>query len=317
MKKVLITGGTGFVGQHLAEAILASGEEVELHLTTYSHKQEPNQQPATIHALDLTDHQATSDLIQQLQPDEIYHLASMAEVGKSFANSQQVLESNLRIQLNILEAVKDHAPQTKMLVVGSAMSYDLTGEYAEFSPKAVSELYPLGPISPYAVSKTAQDLLSYSYAHSYGLKIVRVRPFNHIGEGQSPDFAIPAFAQQIAKIEAGQQTSLQVGNLDSIRDLTDVKDMVQAYLLLMDKGESGQVYNIGTGQGYQMKDVLDMMISLSEAEISVEVDQARLRPADVPVAIADPAKIKQLGWEPRIELEQTLTRILNYWRGQL
>jgi GDP-4-dehydro-6-deoxy-D-mannose reductase len=161
-----------------------------------------------------------------------------------------------------------------------------------------------------------QDLLAYSYTQSFNLNIIRARPFNHIGERQTIDFAIPAFAQQIVAIEKGQQKSIKVGNLSAVRDFTDVKDMVKAYLLLMEEGESGQVYNIGTGHGYNMREILDILISLVKVEIEVEIDSTRMRPSDVPIAIANPKKINDLGWQPTEKLKKTLQRILLYWRSQ-
>ncbi len=316
---ILITGGTGFVGSHLVEALIKLNQK-NIHVTNYSdqpgfvHQLLPAQQ---IHQLDLTDQKAAFALIKKLQPDQIYHLASLAAVGKSFANTRKVLDNNTILQLNILEAVKQLSPQSRLLVIGSAMSYDLTHDYEDHQPQAISETYPLGPASPYAVSKTMQDLLAYSYFQSFDLNIVRARPFNHIGERQTPDFAVPAFAQQIVKIEQGQQLKLQVGNLTAIRDFTDVKDMVQAYILLMKTGVSGQAYNIGTGQGHSIQETLDILIKLAKVEIEVETDQTKMRPSDVPVAVANASKIKRLGWQPTIKFEETLQRILLYWRSQL
>ncbi|MBU1885965.1 GDP-mannose 4,6-dehydratase [Patescibacteria group bacterium] len=315
---ILITGGTGFVGSHLVEALIESGQK-NIHVTNYSDKPGFVHQllpPEQIHKLDLTDQEKTFALIKKLQPNHIYHLASLAAVGKSFNNTKQVLDNNTQLQLNILEAVKQFTPQSRLLVIGSAMEYDLINSYPGHSSQAVTETYPLGPASPYGVSKTIQDLLAYAYAQSFNLDIIRVRPFNHIGERQTPDFAVPAFAQQIVAIENGQQKNLKVGNLTAVRDFTDVKDMVKAYLLLMEKGKSGQVYNIGTGHGYEMQKVLDILISLAKTKIEVEIDQARMRPSDVPIAVANPKKIQDLGWQPTIKLEKTLERILLYWRSQ-
>ncbi len=316
--KVLITGGEGFVGSHLVEQLLSSSI-AEIHITTYSAKGSYIHQllPETqIHQLDLTDQAATFELIKQLLPDQIYHLAALSAVGSSFEKVKEVLDNNMLLQLNLLEAVRQFQPKARTLVIGSAMEYDLTRSYENFSPEAVDETYPLGPVSPYAISKSLQDFLGYSYAKSYQLEIVRVRPFNHIGERQSDEFAVPAFAKQLAAIEKGEQESLKVGNLEAIRDFTDVKDMVKAYQLLMDRGQAGEVYNIGSGQGRSIQQVLDLLIELSQTEVKIERDQARLRPSDVPVAIANPTKIQQLGWQPEITLEQTLKRILDYWRSR-
>jgi len=316
---ILITGGTGFVGSHLVEVLIQSGQK-NIHVTNYSdkpgfvHQLLPDRQ---IHQLDLTSQEKTFSLIKKIQPDQIYHLASLAAVGKSFDNTKKVLDNNTQLQLNILEAVKQFTPRSRLLVIGSAMSYDLTHQYPDHSAQSITETYPLGPASPYAVSKTMQDLLAYSYQQSFDLDIVRARPFNHIGERQTVDFAIPAFAQQIAAIEKNQQKNLQVGNLTAIRDFTDVKDMVKAYLLLMEKGESGQVYNVGTGQGCSMQEILDTLIGLAKVKIEVEIDPERMRPSDVSIAVANAQKINNLGWKPTQKLKKTLQRILLYWRSQL
>src|SRR5258708_23463810 len=192
------------------------------------------------------------------QPACIYHLAAYASVGDSFENAQKILEHNLRLQMNVMEALREHAAKARILVIGSAMEYDVIS-HAFPQPVAISEMQPLGPVSPYAVSKVIQDLLSLSYAYSYGLDIVRARPFNHIGERQTTDFAVPSFAKQIVAIERGEQKEIQVGNLAAVRDFTDVKDVVQAYILLMEKGNTSEVYNIGSGVGHSMQEVLDVL----------------------------------------------------------
>lgn len=308
---VLITGGTGFAGSHVVEALLEKG--ITPHVTTafdgpsHVHALLPEDH---IHLVDLTNKQATFDVVQQVQPDHIYHLAAFASVGNSFEQAQKVLENNLWIQLYMLEAIREHAPQARLLVVGSAMEYDTINHQAE----KISETHPLGPVSPYAVSKVLQDLLGFSYQSSYKLDIVRVRPFNHIGERQTGDFAIPAFAKQIVAIERGEQTSLSVGNLTSIRDFSDVKDISQGYITLMEKGISGEVYNLGSGRGYQMQEVLDILISLSNSDIQVETDQSKLRPKDVHQVVADTTKVNQLGWQTTIPLKETLQRVIEYWR---
>jgi GDP-4-dehydro-6-deoxy-D-mannose reductase len=311
---ILITGGTGFAGSHLVEALLEQGQ-ANIHVTTASGKETYLNRylPADhFHQLDLTDANATTQLITSVQPDHVYHLAAYAAVGDSFEKTQEILHNNMVLQLSLLNAVKEHATDARVLVIGSAMEYDL----AHLKSEAVDEHAPLGPISPYGVSKVLQDLLAYSYAQSYQLDIVRVRPFNHIGERQSPEFAVPAFAKQIVAIERGNQPILTVGNLEAIRDFTDVKDMVNAYIVLMNRGVTGEVYNVGSGQGHSMRSILDILIELAMVPISVEVDPQKLRPLDVSRAVADSSKIQQLGWQPTIDIHTTLARILEYWRQQ-
>ncbi len=313
-ERILITGGTGFVGSHLVEVLHAHGQK-DVHVTSLSGQAGyvegilPQNQ---VHQLDLVDFAAVQTLLKELQPTQIYHLAAHAVVGSSFDQGSIVLENNLKLQLSLLEAVRDQIPKTRVLVVGSGMEYDLITHTQE---KKISELHPLGPVSPYAVSKVIQDLLGLSYAYSYNLDIVRVRPFNHIGERQTADFAIPSFAKQIVAIERGQQDHISVGNLDAVRDFTDVKDVCEAYLLVMEHGQTQDVYNIGSGKGYTMQEMLDLLCQLSTADVKVIIDPAKVRPLDVPAIIADSSKIQQLGWQPKIELKETLQRILDEWRN--
>ena len=316
---ILITGGTGFAGSHLVEALLAQGQQ-NIHVTTTSLKPSfvstllPE---SSFHQLNLIDRDATFRLIQELQPAQIYHLAALAEVGSSFDKTQEIIQDNTQLQLNLLEAVRECCPQTKILVVGSGMEYDLIQNPALQADKAhqISEQDPLGPVSPYAVSKVLQDLLALSYHYSYDLKVIRVRPFNHIGERQSPNFVVASFAQQIVKIERGQQDKIQVGNLAAIRDFTDVKDMVKAYILAMNQGKVGDVFNIGSGVGQSIERILSLLCEQANVHIQVEVDENRIRPLDIPVAIANNRKITALGWEPTTPIENTLARIVNYWRS--
>lgn len=264
-----------------------------------------------IHQLDLTDTQATTSLLKKLQPTHIFHLAATAVVGGSFDELKKTVENNFNIQLNLLEAVKQHSPQARVLSIGSALEYQ-TGVTETFS-----ESTPLGPSSPYAFSKVLQDMLSYMYSQTEKLDIIRVRPFNHIGERQAPGFVVSDFAQQIVRIEQGNQTSIQVGNLEAVRDFTDVKDICQAYILLMDKGTAGEVYNIGSGRGISIQSLLDQLIALSETQVIVETDPEKFRPVDVKTVIAESSKIQKLGWKPKIALENTLERVLEYYRNSL
>lgn len=312
MKSILITGGTGFAASHLVEELHNRGER-NLHITSYRDEGEFVKQfinPANIHQVNLTDYQATADLIQKIQPDEIYHLASIASVGDSFEKRKFILEMNTSLQLNLLEAIKAHAPNAKMLHVSTALMY-------EASDKPINEQSALGPDNPYALSKLMQDMMAHTFVKSEKLNIVRVRPFNHIGERQALGFVVSDLACAIAKVEKGQQDSVSVGNLESIRDFSDVKDIVSAYILLMEKGQSGEVYNVGSGKGSQIKEILDTLISLAKTEIKIEVDQSKIRPVDLPYLVCDNEKIANLGFTPKHELKETLERILNYWRQNI
>lgn len=313
MKQViLITGGTGFAGSHLVEALLEQQTPAkDIHVTTLTDKASfvtkllPKE---NIHQLDLTQATKVSQLFQQLQPTQIYHLASFSSPSKSLENTTKAIETNVEIQLNVLEAMRQHTPQARMLSVGSA------AEYAA-SSKPLAEDNALGPHDPYGVSKVAQDMLAYSYTVRYELDIVRVRPFNHIGERQELGFVVSDFAQQIIKIENGEQPAMRVGNLAVTRDFSDVKDIVRGYVILMETGKTGQVYNIGSGKDLTIMQLLEKLKSLAKTEVTIHVDDKKQRPGDIKRSVANISKIQALGWEPTIPLENTLERILNWWRA--
>ncbi len=312
---ILITGGTGFVGSHLLEHLLDLGY-TEIHLTSYG-EYDPwflnHLSKERIHQLDLTNQVATKALLSQVKPTQIYHLASLAATSTSFDKLKQVLDNNIKLQLSLLTAVKELELDTKILVIGSADEYGLSKK--EELP--INEDHPFRPVNPYAVSKITQDMLAHVWTQAHKLKIVRVRPFAHIGPRQSDAFSVSSFAKQIALIEKGKQESLKVGNLEAYRDFSDVKDVVSAYHLLITQGEIGEVYNVGSGQKVKMQAVLDQLINLAQVPIKIEVDSNRLRPADIRVMVADIQKIKKLGWQPKIPLTVSLESVLNYWRKKL
>ena len=308
---ILVTGGTGFAGSHLVEALIAHNYS-NIHVTAFRDRASFLDKligPDHIHPLDLTDHQATSQLLAKLKPQQIYHLASLANVGQSFDKRQFLLETHLKLQLNLLDAIKQQTPQARMLSVGTALEY-------QASDQPLSENSPIGPSNPYALSKMIQDYLSYSYSQSEGLDIVRVRPFNHIGERQAPGFVISDFASRIVAIERGQSKQLKVGNLSAIRDFSDVKDIVEGYILLMEKGVSGEVYNLGSGVGYSIQQMLQMLIDQARVDIPLEIDDEKLRPVDLPLVVCNNKKIKNLGWTNHYQIADTLKRVLDWWRQQ-
>lgn len=314
-KRILITGGTGFAGSHLAE-YLVTEPDVELHL---SHVSPVNEEILALfgdtvqyHKVDLQDLTAVTELFAQLQPNEVYQLASAAAVGKSHEQALNVLSMNQLIAANVLEAMRTQAPTTRMVLVSSAEVYGMS----QPDELPIVETHPLRPANPYGVSKVTQDLLAGVYARSFGLHIVIVRPFNHVGERQEAGFVVPDFTQQIIAVERGQQQAVMVGNLEARRDFSDVKDIVQGYVIAMQKGEPGEVYNIGSGVTYSMQQVVELLCAASSANPALEIDQSRLRPSDIPVMQADASKIRQLGWEPQSSLEVALERVVRYWRGK-
>ena len=308
--KILLTGGTGFVGSHMTEYLLSQGY-TNITLTTLNGSEEvPN---ATVYQVDLSDADQTFACFEHCKPDYIVNLAAVATVGNSFEKAKAMVSVNAAIMLSVLEAMRKVTPTAKMLQVSSAAVYGISTSEDEVPQ---SEQHPFRPVNPYAVSKLTQEFLAQTYARSYSLDIVYVRSFNHTGERQTSHFAIPAFAEQIVAIEQGEQHTLLVGNLEAIRDFTDVKDVVRAYQLLLTSGISGEVYNLGSGKGYSMKEVLDMLISFSTTNIRVSQESELLRPLDIPVSIADNEKITALGWRPEITLSDTLQRVLEWQRKQ-
>lgn len=314
---ILITGGTGFAGRHLINELITQGYQ-QIHTTHFGSAPVPAEctSPAvTIHQINLTDSAALRQLLFTIAPRQIYHLASIAAVGKSFEQAEALLHNNIMLQLHLLNAVKDCCPTARVLIIGSAEEYGRVPR--DRHGQKINEDFPLNPINPYAVTKVTQDLLAQAFYFSYQLQILRVRPFNHIGEGQTVDFVVPAFASQIVAVERGQQPAVKVGNLSPVRDFTDVCDMVKAYILVMNRGQVGQVYNIGSGQGWTIQQVLDLLIQHSQHSIHVEVDDNRLRPSDVEYFVADAKKVQELGWSVAVPLTETLQRILNEWRAKV
>lgn len=312
--QALITGAGGFVGSHLCAYLLAH-TDWELVGAIYPQSPPESSDPRLRWEwADLRDPAGVYALVAKVQPDYVFHLAAQAQVSSSYEDPWETLETNIRSQLNVLEAVRRCGKDAVVLVVGSSEEYG--APRPEDLPQ--TEECPLRPGTPYAVSKVAQDLLGLQYYLSYGLPVVRVRPFNHTGPGQSERFVVPAFAAQVARILAGlQEPVVRVGNLDAVRDFTDVRDVVRAYHLAVTQGEPGEVYNIASGQPWTIGRILDVLVALAGVVIRIERDPARYRPLDVPVSYGSAEKFRQrTGWQPQIRFEETLRDILLYWINQ-
>lgn len=290
--KILVTGANGFAGAHLCEYLKSAGHQVLA---------------PRIDLLNATD---TAGALAKINPEGVIHLAAMASVGESISSPAKILRNNILAQLNLLETLRRKNSPARILIIGSA------DEYGKGSDQSIDEETPLMPTSPYAVSKIGQDFLGLQYFLTYGMKIIRVRPFNHIGEGQTPGFVVPDFVKQIVDIEkSGRPGIMWVGNLETIRDFTDVKDMVQAYELALTQGIPGEVYNLGSGRGIQIKKLLSTLISLSKAKIIIKTDSSRFRTGEQPKLICNSQKFQNLtGWKAEIPLENTLRRVLEWWR---
>jgi len=342
--RVLITGITGFAGSHLAEYILNNHPEaevygacrwrsrmdplrdlhhqgklnnlVEVSADTYqslAHLLRPN--TVTLLHCDLTDATSAKRLIELVRPDRIFHLAAQSYVPGSWNAPAMTIETNVIGQINLFEAIRQAGIDPLIHIAGSSEEYGLV--YPNEVP--MKETNPLRPLSTYAVSKVAQELLGWQYFRSYGLKCIVTRGFNHTGPRRGEIFVTSSFAKQIAEIEKGLRPPiLWVGDLESKRDWTDVRDMVRAYWLVLEKGVPGEVYNIGSGVSRRVGDMLNLLLSLTDVKVEVRQDPARLRPSDVPILWADATKFKkQTGWEPRIPFEQTLRDLLDYWRARV
>lgn len=318
MKKAFITGITGFAGSFLAEHLIEEGgyEVTGTYLTQESLRNVSHlKDKLSLHKLDLLNFEHTENLIAQISPDLIFHLAALAAPGESFGDPAKFLGNNIETQVNVLEGVRKAEITPRILIVSSSEVYG----NVSVSDLPIDEQTELRPVNPYAVSKVACDFLGLQYFLSYELPIVRVRPFNHIGPRQSPSFVVAAFAKKIAEIEkSSEEKSMKVGNLTAKRDLTDVRDTVRGYKLLIEKGEPGEVYNIGSGRSYEIKYLLDALLSFSNKKIKVESDPELMRQVDVPDLVCNNSKIrKATGWEPKISIDQTLRETLGYWRSQV
>jgi len=311
--RALITGINGFVGGHLAEHLLSSGRweiagiarQPALALETLTGR-------VTYIAADLSDREQTLGALARIRPDVIFHLAGQSNVPHAFADPHTTVQMNIGAQLNLFLSVLQLRIDPLIIVASSNEIYGLVRP--EDLP--VNEQTPLRPVNPYAVSKAAQDLFAYQYHISHRMRTVRLRPFNHIGPRQTEAFVVPAFAAQIARIEAGLQPPvLRVGNLAAERDFSDVRDIVRAYELAALHGEVGAAYNVGSGQAVGVQRILDILLTFSTHDIQIEPDPSRMRPSDVPRVVCNASRFHaDTGWTPRIPLEQTLFDTLEYWR---
>ncbi len=313
--RALITGAAGFVGSHLAEVIRAEADW-EVWGTILNESDRANVvDGVTTLQIDLRDPDAARALIDQARPDFVFHLAGQAYVPQSWVDPWGTYQTNIRSQLNLLEAISSIGQRPRILIVGSNEEYGLVRE----ADLPIDENTPLRPNSPYSVSKLAQDYMGLQYFLDRHLPVIRVRPFNHIGPRQDERFVAPSFAKQIVEIERGLRPPvMRLGNMAAQRDFTDVRDVSRAYILTVTKGVPGEVYNIGSGQARSVREMLDIMLAHSSMTVTEETDPAKFRPSDVPISYCDPSKFKQqTGWAPRISFEQTLIDILNDWRQRL
>ena len=319
MKKILITGVAGFAGSHLTEHIINNGlgelygtfRGKSTDLANIAHVKDK----INLVKCDITDYFVVKQTLKEIDPDYIFHLAAQSFVPESWKSPKETLETNIMGTLNIFEAVREVGLEIKVQIASSSEIYGMVKE----DELPIRETNQLRPLSPYGVSKAAMDLLGYQYHESYGLNIVRTRAFNHTGPRRGDVFVASNWAKQVAEIERGtQEPVLMVGSLTSKRDFTDVRDVVRAYWLALEKCQPGEAYNICSGKTRTMQELLDMILSFTDRKIKVKEDPKRMRPSDVKVLLGDHSKFSsRTGWEPEIPLEKTIKDLLEYWRKKL
>ncbi|HSJ53227.1 MAG TPA: GDP-mannose 4,6-dehydratase [Anaerolineae bacterium] len=304
----LITGANGFCARHLQAHLVASGLQV-----AGLDRDAASQPTQRFYQADVTDTPRLEAVLARVQPDLIFHLAALLNPRLDYAELHRV---NALGTLSLLRAVRAACPAATVLITSTSAVYGQVR--SEELP--IGEDRPFQPVSAYGVSKVAQEMLAYQQFARHGQRVVRARAFNLTGPGESEAFVTSAFARQIAEIEAGRRPPvLQVGNLESIRDLTDVRDAVHAYLLLAESGEPGAVYNVCSGHGTPIRHILESLIALSHVrDVSVQSDPGRVQPADVAIQVGDPGRIQgAMAWAPAIPLRQTLQDVLDWWRRRV
>jgi GDP-4-dehydro-6-deoxy-D-mannose reductase len=313
--RVLITGVAGFVGGHMVDLLRREEPEaVVLGLDSHPGARARSLNIEIVQA-DLEDASSVRAAFEHLRPDRVVHLAAQSSPQRSWDDPERTLRTNVLGMLHLLEAARARPAPPRILAVGSADEYGLV----EPHEVPLREDAPLRPASPYAASKVAQGYLALQYALSSGIPVVRTRTFHHTGPRRGEQFAESSFARQLAEIEAGQRPArLEVGNLEAVRDFTDVRDVVKAYWVLLDRGAPGQVYNVCSGKGVKLRELLEGLIAHSGQRVEVHVDPARLRTADATILVGDPSRLRAAtGWAPQIPLERTLRDLLDYWRERV
>ena len=320
--KILITGVGGFVGNNLAE-YLTNNNFGEVYGTVYNTKgnnglvselEERLKSKVNILGCDVTNFSQVFDVIRNVRPNIIFHMAGLTRVWYSFAVPKELFKANVGGTINVLEAIKLLVPGCKLYLPGSSEQYGLV--HPEETP--VKETNPLRPLSPYAVSKVAQEMTGWQYYQSYKLNIYLGRCFNIIGPNSTDDLVFATFAKQIAEIEKGKRKELSVGSLTASRDYVDVRDVCEAVWLFVNKCKVGEVYNIASGDTHATSEILEYYVSHSKSSIKTVIDEKRMRPSDVPYLLGDATKFTNTtGWKPKHKFEKTLDELLEYWRGKV
>lgn len=317
MKKILITGFSGFVSNHFLHFLSTLNESFEIvgvSRGSVDGVNYPNLHIKTYQG-DLKSDHFIKEIISSTKPDYILHLASDSSVAYSWDNPLESFQNNTNIFLNLVEAVRISKTKCRILSVGSSEQYGIVDE----KTLPLYEEHILNPISPYAVARVSQEMLGKIYSKGYGLDIVMTRSFNHIGTAQTDKFVIASFVKQIVQRKKEQlNTPLNVGNVEIVRDFLDVRDVVKAYWGLLLNGENGEVYNICSGKGISLKQIIEKILNLVEVDFSYQINPDLVRPSDNPIIIGSSNKIKnRIGWQPTINIDDSLRDIINYWNRKL
>lgn len=309
MNRCLITGCGGFIGSHLAGLLLEKGNIVYGTVHQHTENLDYLKDRITILECDILDRKRVDDVVLEVEPDCVFHLAAQSLILPSWQDPENTIKTNIMGTLYLLDSIRKAKIDPLIEIVCSSAEYGFNHE----SEIPIKEDEGFKPSSPYGMSKVGQDMLAYLYWRTYRMRTIRVRPFYITGPRKTAD-ACSDFARGIAKIEKEQTETLSTGNLETVRDIVDVRDCVRAMLLLMECGVPGEVYNICSGRGYKMRDILDKLLSLSSSKIRICQSLKKTRPSDDTILIGDNSKLCKLGWKPQIPVEQTLSDILDYWR---
>jgi GDP-4-dehydro-6-deoxy-D-mannose reductase len=296
----MVTGADGFVGTHLVRTLVARGDVVEACSG-----------PGGPAELEITSWPAVEARVTESQPDAVIHLAGLSSVSRSHDQVAATFSVNTLGAANLLEAVRRHAPSARMLLIGSGESYGSVKE-----GNRAREVDPVEPLSPYAASKVSAEILARQMVVAYGLNVVLVRPFNHLGSGQAPGFVVPSLARQLLDVANGRADRvIAVGDLSPVRDFSHVLDVIEGYLLLLERGVPGEVYNVCSGEPRAIRDLLYDLQRLVGTHAEIRVDPQRLRPVEIPWLVGDPRKLEALGWRRRRAVLDALVDVLEELRG--
>jgi GDP-4-dehydro-6-deoxy-D-mannose reductase len=307
-QRILVTGASGFAGSHLVERLAGTAD-----IHAWTHRGAPPHLAASPawRQVELMDPVQVRQAVNETRPDAVFHCAGSPHLAASWLDAATPLKQNVMGTHHLLDALRRAGRPCRVLITGSAAVY-------ASSPSPIAEDFRLAPVSPYGLSKFAQERLALRAIEEDGLEVLTTRSFNHTGARQTPAFVAPSMARQIAMIENGADPVLHVGNLEAFRDFTDVRDVAEAYVLLMEHGRSGDLYNVASGVARSMREILDALRARARVPTRVETDPARMRPHDTPIAVGDASKLRRAtGWEPRIGFEQMLDDLLDYWRARV